>query len=116
MLLVLRNTKKDFLRYIGCRNFTNDHIKHVLSPTLVVTSLPSKTIQLNIVKKFMKDVVENLYLPIKYSGKILNKLKSRGFRATSLAIDDFSTLYTLLPHTLIKEKIIDLIERKFQMV
>ena len=33
-------------------------------------------------------------------------VKSRGFRATSLSTYDFSTLYTTLPHSLIKEKLI----------
>ena len=40
------------------------------------------------------------------SSEVLNKLKSRGFRATSLSTYDFSTLYTTLPHNLIKEKLI----------
>ena len=42
------------------------------------------------------------------------KLKSRGFRATSLSTYDFSTLYTTLPHNLIKEKFINLIEWTFK--
>ena len=33
---------------------------------------------------------------------------------TSLSTYDFSTLYTILPHNLIKDKLIDLIERTFQ--
>ena len=41
-------------------------------------------------------------------------LKSRGFRAASLSIYVFSTLYTNLPHNLIKDKQVDLIERMFQ--
>ena len=48
------------------------------------------------------------------SGEILRKLKSRGFRATSLSTYDFSTLYTTLPHNLIKEKLVDLVERAFK--
>ena len=48
------------------------------------------------------------------SGEVLNKLKSRGFRATSLSTYDFSTLYTTLPHNLIKEKFINLIEWTFK--
>ena len=51
---------------------------------------------------------------IKTSGEVLNKLKSRGFRATSLSTYDFSTLYTTLPHNLIKEKLITLIEWHFK--
>ena len=48
------------------------------------------------------------------SYEVLNKLKSRGFRASSLSTYDFSTLYTTLPHNLIKDKLVDLIERTFQ--
>ena len=50
----------------------------------------------------------------KNSGEVLNKLKCRGFRATSLSTYDFSTLYTTLPHNLIKEKLLDLIEWTFK--
>ena len=46
--------------------------------------------------------------------KVLSKLKCRGFRATSLSTYDFSTLYTTLPHNLIKEKLLDLIEWTFK--
>ena len=44
----------------------------------------------------------------------LNKLKSRGFRSSSLSTFDFSTLYTTLPHNLIKDKLVDLSERILQ--
>lgn len=57
---------------------------------------------------------KNLFWSIKNSGEVLNKLKARDFRATSLSTYDFSTLYTSLPHNLIKEKLTDLIERSFQ--
>ena len=45
---------------------------------------------------------------------ILDKLKARDLNATSLSTYDFSTLYTTLPHDIIKDKLIDLIERTFQ--
>ena len=45
---------------------------------------------------------------------MLSKLKCRGFRATSLSTNDFSTLYTTLSHDLIKEKLLDLIEWTFK--
>ena len=50
---------------------------------------------------------------IKNLSEILNKLKSRGFLASSLSTYDFSTLYTTLPHNLIKEKLTELIEQTF---
>ena len=43
----------------------------------------------------------------------MDKLKARAFYATILSTYDFSTLYTTLPHNLIKDKLIDLIERTF---
>ena len=57
---------------------------------------------------------KNLFWSIKNSAEVLNKLKWRGFRATSLSTYDFSTLYTTLPHNLIKEKNINLIEWTFK--
>ena len=57
---------------------------------------------------------KNLFWSIKKSGEILDKLKARDFNATSLSTYDFSTLYTTLPHNLIKDKLIDIIERTFQ--
>ena len=57
---------------------------------------------------------KNLFWSIKNSGEILDKLKARDFNATSLSTYDFSTLYTTLPHNLIQDKLIDLIERAFQ--
>ena len=57
---------------------------------------------------------KNWFWSIKNSGEVLNKLKCRGFRATSLSTYDFSTLYTTLPHNLIEEKLLDLIEWTFK--
>ena len=57
---------------------------------------------------------KNWFRSIKISGEVLSKLKCRGFRATSLSTYDFSTLYTTLPHYLIKEKLLDLIEWTFK--
>ena len=54
-----------------------------------------------------------MFWPIKNSGEVLSKLKDIGYQATSLSTYYFSTLYTTLPHNLIKEKLIDLIERTF---
>ena len=45
--------------------------------------------------------------------KYLSKLKDRGFQATSLSTYDSSNLNTTLPHNLIKDKLLDLIERTF---
>ena len=65
------------------------------------------------VKSCMRDPV-NQFWSIKNSGQILDKHKARDFNATSLSTYDFfSTLYTTLPHYIIKDKLMDLIERTF---
>ena len=125
---MLRNAKTDFLRCIGYLSFTKHRIKHDLLQTQVlvlqVTTELSKllTSSLSAVKNHVITYCEkvyvrsgkNLFWSIKNSGEVLNKLKSRGFRATSLSTYHFSTLYTTLPHNLIKEKLINLIEWTFK--
>ena len=49
--------------------------------------------------------------PITNSGEVLSKLKEIAYQAASLSTYDFSTLLTTLPHILIIEKLLDLIER-----
>ena len=41
-------------------------------------------------------------------------VKARDFNATSLSTYEFSSMNTTLPHNLIKDNLIDLIERTFQ--
>ena len=54
-----------------------------------------------------------LFWFIKNSGEILKKLKSIGFLASCLSTYDFSSLYTILPRYLIKEKLMESIEETF---
>ena len=53
---------------------------------------------------------KKLFCSIKDSGEILDKLKARDFNATSLSTNDFSTLYSTLPHNLIKDKLLILLK------
>ena len=55
----------------------------------------------------------NYFWSIKNSNDVLNQFKSKNFQASKLSTYDFSTLYTTLPHHLIKDKLIDLINRRF---
>ena len=55
----------------------------------------------------------NYFWSIKNSNDVLNKFKSKNFQASKLSTYDFSTLYTTLPHHLMKDKLIDLINRTF---
>ena len=49
----------------------------------------------------------NYFWSVKNSNDVLNKFKSKNFQASKLSTCDFSTLYTTLPHHLIKDKLID---------
>ena len=123
---MLRNAKTNFLRCIGYLSFTKHRIKHDLfaNSSSCTTNELSKlltsclTAVKNHVIRYCEKVYErsgkNLFWSIKNSGEVLKKLKSRGFRVTSLSTYDFSTLYTTLPHNLIKEKLINLIEWTFK--
>ena len=46
----------------------------------------------------------------KKTGEIIDKLKARDFNATGLSTYDFSTLYSTLPHNLIKDKLLILLK------
>ena len=56
----------------------------------------------------------NYFWSIKNSTDILNKLKTKGFQASTISTYDFSTLYTTLPHNLIRNQLVDLIENTFR--
>ena len=56
---------------------------------------------------------KNLFWSIKNSSEILNKLQSKRNLASTISTYDFSTLYTTLPHDLIKDKLSKLIEKTF---
>ena len=56
----------------------------------------------------------NHFWSIKNSTEILNTLKAKCFQASTISKYDFSTLYTSLPHNLIKKQLVDLIENTFR--
>ena len=97
------------VRCIANSSCTTTEISKLLTSCL--TAIKAKVIQ------YCETVYErsgkNMFWPIKNSGEVLSKLKDIGYQATSLSTYDFSTLYTILPHNLIKEKLIDLIEWTF---
>ena len=66
---------------------------------------------LNIAQKCMKEMVKIYFGLLKIQVKFLINWNSRGFLASCLSTYDFSTLYTTLPHNLIKEKLTELIEQ-----
>ena len=63
-------------------------------------------------EKVFETTGKNLFWSIKNSSDVLKKLKSNNFQAFCLSTYDFSTLYTSLPHNLIRDKLTSLIEKK----
>ena len=121
----LKKIKTKFLRCTGYLNsFKPYKARFIANSSSCTTTELSKLLTscLTAVKKHVIKCCEkvyersskNLFWSIKNSVEILDKLKARDFNATSLSTYDFSTLYTTLPHNLIKDKLIDLIERTFQ--
>ena len=103
---MLRTAKTSFLRCTGYLSF----IKKTYKARFTANSSSCTTIELskllnsclNAVKthviRYCKKVYERsgkkFFWFIKNSGEVINKLKLRGFRATSLSTYDISTLYT----------------------
>ena len=56
----------------------------------------------------------NYFWSIKNSTEILNKIKTKGFQASTISTYDFSTPYTTLSHTLIRNQLVELIENTFR--
>ena len=122
---MLMRTNRSFLHSIGYLNCTNKYkARFIANSSSGTTTQLSKlltscltTIKKHVIKyceKVCERSGKTLFWSIKNSCEVLNKLRSRGFRASSLSTYDFSTLYTTLPHNLIKDKLVDLIERTFQ--
>ena len=123
---MLKKTKRGFLHSIGYLNGIKKPYKarFIANSSSCTTTELSKlltscltTIKKHVIKyceKVYERSGKNLFWSIKNSYEVLNKLKSRSFRASSLPTYDFSTLYTTLPHNLIKNKLVDLNERTFQ--
>ena len=69
------------------------------------------------VKRYSDKVYDNnginIFWSIKNSGDVLAKLEKENYNVSSISTFDFSTLYTTLPHHLIKDKLINLIEKTF---
>ena len=69
------------------------------------------------IAKFCNTVYENsninLFWSIKNALEVIDKIKIRKYKVSQVSTYDFSTLYTTLPHILIKSKLISLIEKTF---
>ena len=68
------------------------------------------------IAKYCNTVYENsninLFWSIKNSLEVIDKIKIRKYKVSQVSTYDFSTLYTTLPHALIKSKLVSLIGKK----
>ena len=71
--------------------------------SIILTSCLT-AIKNHVIKTYETVLERNGKTSVKNSGEILNKLKSKGFLASSVSSYELSTLYTTLPHNLITEK------------
>ena len=118
----LKKIWTEFLRCTGCLGSIKKPYKarFIANSSSCTTTELSKllTSWLTAVKKHVIKYCEKVYersgkklfWSIKNSGEILDKLKARDFNATSLSTYDFSTLYTALPHNLIKINLLILLK------
>ena len=107
------------LHFIGCQNYTNPLINHVLYQIHCSTTILSKhiTSALTAVKDHVMKYSEtafsnsnvNHFWSIKNSSEVIEKLRLRNFQGVQVSSFDFSTLYTSLPHDLIKAKVLSLV-------
>ena len=122
---MLMRTKRGFVPSIGYLNCQKTYKARFIanSSSCTTTELSKLLIScLTTIIKYIIKYCENVYetsgkkffWSIKNSCGVLNKLKSRGFRASSLSTYDFSTIDTTLPHNLMKDKLLTLIKRTFQ--
>ena len=119
----LKKTKTKFLRCTGYINSIKKPLKQDLLLIIVLVrqqnflSYYPHVLQLlkNMLLSTVTKNTKNLFWSIKNSGEVLDKLEASDFNATSLSTYEFSTLYTTLPNNLLKDKLIDLIERTFNI-
>ena len=115
LLKVLFKTKRGFLHSIGYQNCTKTYKARFIANSSSCTTTELSKLLTSCLTSIKNHVIiycekvhemsgKNLFWSIKNSCEVLNKLKFRGYRASSLSTYDFSTLYTTLPHNLIKDK------------
>ena len=68
---------------------------------------------INYSKKVQENNNVNIFWSIRNSSEVVNKIANSNYKASHISTYDFSTLYTTLPHKLINDKLISLIELTF---
>ena len=109
------------LHCISCQNYTNVLITRVLYQIQVTALQPKFSKHITSALVAVKDHVMkysetafsnsniNYFWSFKNSSKVIEKLRLRNFHGFQVSSFDFSTLYTSLPHDLIKAKVLSLV-------
>ena len=110
------------LHFIGCQSYTKNPYKSrfISNSSHCSTTILSKhiTSAFTAVKdhviKYSKTAFSNsnvnYFWSIKNSSEVIEKLRLRNFQGSQVSSFDFSTLYTSLPHDLIKAKVLSLLK------
>ena len=89
-----------------------NHASYQIPVTALLPFLKHITSALNAVKDHVIKYSEsnvNYFWSIKNSSEVIEKLRLRNFQGSQVSSFDFSTLYTSLPHDLIKAKVLSLV-------
>ena len=110
------------LHFIGCQNYTNVLIKHVLyqfksllynhsfeAYYICSDSCQRSCYNIKYSETAFSNSNVNYFWSIKNSSEVIEKLRLRNFRGSQVSSFDFSTSYTSLPHDLIKAKVLSLV-------
>ena len=109
------------LHFIGCQNYTNVLINRVLYQIQVTALLPfflsilhlllqlSKIMLWSTVKLLLAIVMSIIFGPLKTLPRSSKSCDCVTFRVFKYLLSTFSTLYTSLPHDLIKAKVLSLV-------
>ena len=116
------------LHFIGCQNYINVLINHVLFQIQVTTLLPfflsklhlilqlSKIMLWSTVKLLLAKVMPIIFGLLKTLPRSSKTFDCVTFLVLKYLLFDFSTSYTLLPHVLIKAKVLSLVNWCFNRV
>ena len=113
------------LHFIGCQNYKTSLSRFISNSSHCSTTILSKqiTTALTAVKDHVIKYSEiafsnsnvNYFWSIKNSAEVIENLRLRNFRGSEVSSFDFSTIYTSLPHDIIKAKVLSLVNSCFNI-
>ena len=96
-------------RFISNSSYCSTTIlsKHI---TTALTAVKNHVIKYGVRETAFSNSNVNYFWSIKNSSEVIEKLRLRNFQGSQVSSFDFSTLYTSLPHDLIKAKVLSLVK------